>query len=192
MSIREPQGFHGWVVPWDWLGGGQHWDKLGAVGNLLLDFRTGNDVGSHLHQSHLRTDTQPRTGQPDRVLTCLLSHTSGVDRWGRAAPIRWQQGWSTSNSYLLAAAPAGGFEWGELLLHPGRALDLLGVKGHSAKRAEGGGHLKTRLKTLPTEPGWRQQQSEVYRLLQEVTTNTHTCAAFSAVIHLNSFDHYYF
>lgn len=80
--------FSGWGVPWDWLGGGQHWDKLGAVGNLLLDFRTGNDVGPHLHQSHLTTDTQPRTSQPHRVLIWLLSNTSGVDRWGGgAAPI---------------------------------------------------------------------------------------------------------
>lgn len=66
----------------------------------------------------------------------------------------------TSRSYLLAAAPAGCFAWGKLLLHTGGALHLLGVKGHTTKRAERGGHLKTRLKTLPAEAGTTEQQQK--------------------------------
>lgn len=44
-------------VPWYRLGGGYHRDKLGTVGYLLLDFRTGSNVGPHLYQSHLRINT---------------------------------------------------------------------------------------------------------------------------------------
>lgn len=55
--------------------------------------------------------------------------------------------------YLLAAAPAGSFVWGQLLLHTGGALHFLGVKGNTTERTERRGHLETWLQTLPTEPG---------------------------------------
>lgn len=48
-------------VPGYRLGGGYHRDKLGAVGDLLLYFRTGSNVGPHLYQSHLGTHTHKRT-----------------------------------------------------------------------------------------------------------------------------------
>lgn len=63
------------------------------------------------------------------------------------------------DAYLLATAPAGSFVRGQLLLHAAGALHFLGVKGDPTERAEGGGHLKTWLQTLPTEPGTVERAS---------------------------------
>lgn len=58
--------------------------------------------------------------------------------------------------HLLAAAPTGGLVGGQLLLHTGRLVHLLWVKGHAAEWAEGRGHLEAWLQTLPTETGERE------------------------------------
>lgn len=92
---------------------------------------------------------------------------------GTTDPVPW-----LTASYLLATAPAGSFVRGQLLLHAGRALHFLGVKGHAAERAERRGHLKTRLQTLPAEPGatGRRRQGREGR-------SAHTGAAPSPHIH---------
>lgn len=43
-------------VPWYRLGCGDHRDKLGTVGYLLLNFGTRGNVGPHLYQRHLSTE----------------------------------------------------------------------------------------------------------------------------------------
>lgn len=54
--------------------------------------------------------------------------------------------------YLLVAAPAGCLVGGELLLHMGGLVHLLGVKGQAAQRAQRGWHLQAWLEALPAEP----------------------------------------
>ena len=66
---------------------------------------------------------------------------------------------------LLAAASTGSLVGGQLLLHTGGLVHLLGIKGHPAQGAERRGHLQTGLQTLPAEPGEETGRSARWRVL---------------------------
>lgn len=140
-------------LPGNRLGGGHHWHKLGAVCNLLLNFRTGSNVGPHLNQSHLNKKKQKKTQMDFHQFIWYIKHLKlcpVLVLYCQAAMTGSHREFST---HLFATTPTGCFVWGQLFLNTGRALHFLRVKGHSAQRAERWGHLKTWLQTLPTEPG---------------------------------------
>lgn len=84
------------MLPWYRLGSGNHRDKLGTVGDLLLHLRAGCNVGPHLYQSHLVKHTRlPPVRQRSVLLLPLRGHvwlwTLGLGGLlgARSLPVHW-------------------------------------------------------------------------------------------------------
>lgn len=106
----------------------------------------GCEVGTtdtNLGQFAICSCTLEQAAMWDLIFTRVTCKQTNQLTWRPGRAEGSQQPAEMRSAHLFATAPAGGFERGQLLLHTGGALHLLGVKGHSTQGAERRGHLET-------------------------------------------------